>query len=107
MKDPNHRPPPDLLEQATAALQGARPPTDPPAEVLASTLDAVRDRLSRLAASPPYSPPDGERGSKTTPLSSPLPDAERGKPTRNLVSRPLSSEEDDMAFQTLSCPECG
>jgi hypothetical protein len=48
MSEHNSRPtPPDVLEQATAALRGAPVPAGPPAALAAATVAAVQDRLAR------------------------------------------------------------
>ena len=46
MNDDNHRPEPDVLNQAVEALRDAPTPAGPPAERTAATLAAIRDRLT-------------------------------------------------------------
>jgi hypothetical protein len=49
----NHRPTPDVLEQAAAALRDAPVPAGPPADLTAATIAAVE---TRLAGTPPAEP---------------------------------------------------
>src|SRR5207248_177246 len=46
VSDTNHRPMPDIVEQAAGALRDAPVPAGPPAELAAATLAAINNRLA-------------------------------------------------------------
>jgi outer membrane lipoprotein-sorting protein len=61
MSGPNHRPAPDVLDQATEALRNAPVPPGPPDDLVAATVQAVE---SRDRADVPFGPASGGRRSR-------------------------------------------
>ena len=53
MNDDNHRPEPDVLDQAVRELRDAPIPTGPPVERIAATLAAIQNRLAGTVPSEP------------------------------------------------------